>query len=248
MVRYGLITAGIAYLSACLGLFYFQRALIYHPKSFRQDLPSEIITFSNENTAIKVSVRETGNGKALIYFPGNAEDVSLIMPRYKNAFPDYAIYMLHYRGYGGSLGEPTENALTSDAQKLYEIVRSKHSHILVIGRSLGSGIAIRLAAENESNKLVLVTPYDSILNVAKHRFPLIPVELILQDRFESWKYASKIAVPTTVLATEADQVIPFESTKSLLTAFKPGIADLKLVNNVDHVTIDTSPDYFRLMQ
>lgn len=243
-----LVTTGIFYVATCLGLFLFQRSLIYHPRSFQRDDPAEIISFNNEGATIKVSVRETKNKNALIYFPGNAEDVSLVMPHYKNAFPDHAIYIPHYRGYGGSAGDPTEMALNSDAQKLYELVRPKHSHILVIGRSLGSGIAIRLAATHPTQRLVLITPYDSILNVAKQRFPIFPVESILLDRFESWKYAPAITAPTTIIAIEKDDIIPFNSTKALLATFKPGIATLKIINDTDHVTINDHPDYFPLIQ
>ena len=114
--------------------------------------------------------------------------------------------MLHYRGFSGSSGEPSEAALHQDAELLYEFVKAKHGNITVMGRSLGSGLAIRLAAIKAIEKLVLITPYDSILNLAKQRFPYLPVEWMLFDRFESWRYAPQVKAPTVILATDADQV------------------------------------------
>ena len=241
-----LITA-LGYLAICLGLYLTQRAFIYHPKHFRHEADLHTISLATEGATLKVSIREKQNDNALVYFGGNAEDLSVSMPKYEKAFPDHAIYMLHYRGYGGSTGELSETAMHQDAHKLYDLVRAKHSKILLIGRSLGSGVAIQLAALKKIEKLVLITPYDSILNLAKQKFPFIPIDYILEDRFESWRFAPKVTAPTIVLATETDQIIPMANTQSLLAAFPPGRAQMRIVPNADHINIADQPDYFRLM-
>jgi len=237
-----------AYLILCSAVFYFQRSLIYHPTPDLPVNPSNILTLSVDDVKLKISVRDVVGNNAILYFGGNAETVSNSLPKYAAAFPDHAIYMLHYRGFSGSTGAPSEAALHIDAEKLYEYVKAKHNKITVIGRSLGSGIAIRLAATRPLNKLVLVTPYDSMLNMARLRFPYLPVSLLLKDHYESWRYAPQIIVPTIILTADKDQVIPIENSRKLFKSFYAGVADFKVINNTDHYSISLSPEYFPLMQ
>ncbi len=238
----------LAYLMLCSIVFFYQRSLIYHPTPTLPVEASKIITLAVDKASLKVSIRELAGDNAIIYFGGNAETVSSSLPKYANAFPNHAIYMLHYRGYSGSTGTPTEAALHIDAEKLYDLVRGRHNNITVIGRSLGSGLAIRLAATHEITKLVLVTPYDSILNLSKQRFPYLPIKFMLKDTFESWRYAPQIKVPTIILAAENDHVIPKDNTEALYAKFNAGVARFKVIKNVDHHSISMSPEYFPLMQ
>jgi uncharacterized protein len=237
-----------AYLSLCALVYFNQRSLIYHPTPELPVETSKISSFNSADATLKLSVNLNTGDNALIYFGGNAENVSQSLAKYTNAFPDYAIYMLHYRSFSGSTGEPSETALYQDAEKLYALVKARHGNITVMGRSLGSGVAIRLAAAKPVAKLVLITPYDSLLNIAKQRFPYLPVEWMLIDRFESWRYAPKVKAPTIILAAETDQVIPMENSVALYKCFQAGIAAFKVVKNADHVSISTQPDYFSLMQ
>lgn len=242
-----LITFVVCYSAICIGLYFFQRSFIYYPLPFQNLRASETLLLNNAGGIFKASAREEGHPDALLFFGGNGEDVTLSLLRYAEAFPQHDIYMLHYRGYGNSTGQPTEKILSEDAASLYDYVSARHTGITLAGRSLGSGLAIRLANRPGVKKLILITPYDSILSLAKRRFPLFPVEYILKDRYESVKYAPDVKAPTTLLAADSDEVIPLEHTQALLQAFKPGIAHLKVVNHTDHVSIGDDPDYFRLM-
>lgn len=122
-----------------------------------------------------VSIRPHDGPKALIYFGGNAEDVSLSLPLFSKAFPEYAIYLLHYRGYGGSSGTPSETALRDDAHALFDKVYTEHPSTVVIGSSLGTGVAVHLASQRPASRLILIMSYDSIQDIAAFRFPYIPV-------------------------------------------------------------------------
>ena len=93
---------------------------------------------------------------------------------------------------------------------------ARHSQITVIGRSLGSGIATYLASQRPVSRLLLITPYDSIANVAAGRLPMFPVHWLLLDKYESWRYAPQITAPTRILAAEHDDVIPRLHTDALL--------------------------------
>jgi pimeloyl-ACP methyl ester carboxylesterase len=171
--------------------------------------------------------------------------VSLNLPAFSSAFPDRALFLLHYRGYGGSSGKPSEDAIHSDALALFDRVHLEYSDIAVVGRSLGSGVAIRLAGQRPVSSLVLVTPYDSIQELAARQFPYLPIRWLLTDKFESWRYAPAIRVPTLLLAAANDEVIPRSSTERLYGAFSPGVASLKFIPGVDHNTISNSPLYLQ---
>jgi pimeloyl-ACP methyl ester carboxylesterase len=236
------------YLGLCLMLFFTQRSLIYFPTERALVDPATDMTLSVADASLRLAVRIREGPNALIYFGGNAEDVSHSLGSFASAFPGHAIYMVHYRGYGGSSGKPSEDALHMDAQALYEKVSAEHSKIVVVGRSLGSGVAVRLAATRPVHRLVLVTPYDSIVNVAKRQFPFMPVSLLLLDRYESWRDAPRVQVPTLIVAAANDQVIPRESTAALFRAFLPGVARMKVIAGVGHNSISAAPGYLAAIQ
>lgn len=194
-----------------------------------------------------VSVVSRNTHKALVYFGGNAEDVSLSLAAFAQAFPESAVFMLHYRGYGGSTGKPSEEANLRDAFLLIAAVRAKFSDVTVIGRSLGSGIAVQLAARSTVDRLVLITPYDSIANLAAAAYPFVPARALLLDRYESVKYAPDVRVPTTLVVAEHDEVIPRKNTNNLAMHFKPGIARVVVLQGVGHNTIRSADDYFRVL-
>ena len=232
----------LIYLGLCAVLFLFQRSLIYFPHPRLLDTAPKI-SLPVDKADIVITVRPHAGPYALIYFGGNAEDVSYSLPSLSAAFPEYGIYLAHYRGYGGSSGKPSEVALVADALALFDQVQTSHKTIVVVGRSLGSGVAVQLASLRPVERLVLVTPYDSIQELAARQFPYFPVRWLLQDKFESWRYASQITAPTLVLAAEQDEVIPRASTESLFKQFRDGVAALKVVRGTSHNTISESPEY-----
>jgi uncharacterized protein len=99
------------------------------------------------------------------------------------AFPDRSLYAMNYRGYGGSSGKPSETGLIADALVLFDRVHADHPHIVVIGRSLGSGIAVHIASVRPIERLVLVTPYDSLLKIAASQFRYFPLSWLMLDFF-----------------------------------------------------------------
>jgi pimeloyl-ACP methyl ester carboxylesterase len=236
-------TALLLYAAACIALFAFQRSLIYFPQPRAFGTPADTQILKTAGADLVVSVRSRAGPKALIYFGGNAEDVSASLASFSAALPDHAIYMLHYRGYGGSSGKPSEKSLHADAVALFDMVRHDHPDIVLVGRSLGSGVAARLATERPASRLVLVTPYDSIQEIAARQFPYFPVRWLLTDRFESWRYARRIRVPTLLLQAEYDEVIPGASTERLHAAFAPGVASRIVIRGAGHNTISDSARY-----
>ncbi|MBC7656526.1 MAG: hypothetical protein H7147_05040 [Frankiaceae bacterium] len=231
----------------CAGLYSRQRTLMYFPQPLSSGAEVHTRVLQGSDPGIRISVRDVDGSSALVYFGGNAEDVSQNLPKFSAAFPAHAIYLLHYRGYGGSAGAPTEAGLAKDALALYDMARRMHRRVLVIGRSLGSGLAVRVASQRDVSRLVLVTPYDSLQDIAAGLYPWMPVRWLLIDKYESWRYAPQVRAPTLLIEAENDQVIPRASTRQLLTRFKPGTARLTVVRGTGHNDISQSPEYLRLL-
>jgi pimeloyl-ACP methyl ester carboxylesterase len=238
----------LVYIGLCGVLFLYQRNLIYFPQPRSPGSGATTLTLPADGAQVLVTASQRSGPNALLYFGGNAEDVSYSLPSLSTAFPDYAVYLLHYRGYGGSSGKPSEAALFADALALFDKVRIEHQDIVVVGRSLGSGVAVHLASLRPVARLVLVTPYDSLQELAAQQFPYFPVRWLLLDKFESWRYAQQVAAPTLVVAAEHDEVIPRTSTEALYKRFRTGVASFKVVAGTSHNTISESPEYMPLLK
>jgi pimeloyl-ACP methyl ester carboxylesterase len=231
----------LLYAAACLLLYLFQRSLLYFPQPARVLVPA--LTLSVPGAELQVSVRAHAGPRAVLYFGGNAEDVSSSLAELAATFPEHAVYSMHYRGYGRSTGKPTETALHADAIALFNHVAREHTEITVIGRSLGSGVAIRLAAGRPVSRLVLVAPYDSVAAVAAQQFALFPVRWLIRDRFDSASVAPTIRAPTTVIVAERDEVIRRQHSDALVARFAPGVAQVIVIPGAGHNTLDGRPSY-----
>lgn len=238
-----IILVVILYAILCVALYVFQRSLIYFPQPTAPASTDAVMKFDVPDAQLRLTVKRVSGAKALLYLGGNAEDVAANLPQLSQAFPDRAVYLLHYRGFGGSSGKPTEKSLHADALALFDKIQAEHPDVLVIGRSLGSGVAVRLASIRPVSRLVLVTPYDSLQELAVAQFPYVPVRWMLSDKFESWRYAPQVKAPTLILEAEKDEVIPNASTQLLLTRFADGVATLKRIEGVGHGSISESPGY-----
>ena len=231
MITALLLTVLLVYVAVCAVVFFRQRSMIYFPQAFEG---GTMLSLGDGGARVGVTLHEQPGPSAVIYFGGNAEAVGYSLPELQAAFPGQALYLMHYRGYGATPGEPTEAGLFADAQALYEHVRAQHPQVTVVGRSLGSGIATRLASVKAVDHLVLVTPYDSLAGAASHHFPWLPVRLLLRDRYDSASYAPKVNAPTTILAAERDEVIPRASSEALYRSFRPGLTTFRVVPGVGH--------------
>ena len=147
-------------------LYFGQRQMLYMPTPENTSVNEDSIRLQSGTETLKIWQVGTGM-HALIYFGGNAEDVAFNIPEFKQYFPDHTLYLVNYRGYGGSTGKPTETGLVEDAVNIYDKLINQHQHITVMGRSLGSLVAVQLAARRDINKLVIVTPFDSVLNIGE---------------------------------------------------------------------------------
>lgn len=226
----------LLYFLAGLFLFVKQRDLMYFPtaESSREDTP--YIRLKNDDESLKIWHINQGK-PAILYFGGNAESVEYNLENFQRIFPDHTVYLMNYRGFGGSSGKPSEKALFGDALKLYDSIKNQHQQIHVIGRSLGSGVASFLAEQRPVNKLVLITPYDSIMLLARSHYPIFPIRWMLLDHFDSLSRASKLDNEMLILLAEQDRVVPHRHSYNLIGSLTSRKVETSIIPNTRHDTI-----------
>lgn len=237
----------LGYVGIALFLYINQRSLLYFPTPILPIQHPEM-TLENDGESINFIVLNEGNMDAIIYFGGNAESMAQSSDEIARHFPAFTVYLMDYRGYGRSTGEPSEEGLYSDALKLYDSIRSKYETISVGGRSLGSGIAVYVAANRDVSKLALITPYDSILNVAQDMYPIFPVSSLLDDEYNAISMVNDIKAKTLIIMAENDTVIDKERTDQLIDAFDSALVDVITIENRGHIDISSDPRYYKSMQ
>ena len=215
-----------------LALFLLQDSLIFFPRPLSESQRSEI---TRRHAFAGEILLKSGDGKQLhawhvpaavgaplvLYFGGNAEDVSWMIPEARRRTPDVAWLLVNYRGYGGSEGSPSEETITADALQWYDHVAAhlKPRAISVFGRSLGSGAAVVVASQRKVDAVILVTPFDSLVEVARRHYPFLPVGMMLRHRFDSLERAPRIAAPLLCIAAQRDEVIPSSHARRLHDAW-----------------------------
>ncbi len=189
-------------------------------------------------------------GPLWIYFGGNAENIDYIVHEVRH-LKDASFVAFNYRGYGDSEGSPSQRALYQDALHIYDTFSKKEgvdpTQIYVIGRSLGTGMATYLAAHRKVKKVVLISPYSSIRDVAQAHYPFLPVKWLIRHPFPSDKWAKKVDVPLLCVVAERDQVVPRRFSEALFAAWK-GQKSMKLVKGYDHNSIIAAPGHWSTIQ
>ena len=231
------------YLGLGLFLYLMQRSFIYFPTPEVNPTGIEQVYFRNGDFLFKSYVLNPGKQKALIYFGGNAESVSDNTEDFIRWFPHHTIYLQVYRGYEGTDGRPSEDTIFADATILFDSIKQKFRSISVIGRSLGSGVASYLAANRPVEKLILVTPFDSIKHVAQDNYPIYPMDLLLKDKFESDQRVKYIKADTLIVIAEHDQVVKPKYGRALARVFPQKQLQLLEVAGSNHQTVSHSEIY-----
>lgn len=238
---YILIAILILIIAFFVYLLILQKKMVFFPQP-PSEIEDEVCIQMQDGAKIKGWVVENkfGDNKPniLLYFGGNKEEVSTILEDMKK-LKGWAVVLLNFRGYGSSEGKPSEKKLYSDSLEIYDHfskLSDKYdtSKIVVMGRSLGSGVATYVASQRNVSGVILVAPYDKISNVAKYKFPKLSfaINIIFKLRFsfDSLSRAHMITAPLLVLATPADKSVPYPLSQNLLKTWK---GPLKLINIPD---------------
>jgi dipeptidyl aminopeptidase/acylaminoacyl peptidase len=227
-----------------------QRQLIFKPVRAKEvERPRSIghrtrpvVLRSTDGTRLSgwlLTPRVPGPHPAVVYFGGRSEEVSWVARDAWRMFPNMTVLAVNYRGYGDSEGIPGERQMMEDAHMLFDWL-AKHRHITagqiaVVGRSLGSGVAVQIAVSRPVAAVVLITPYDSLLALAKRRFPSVP-GFVLQHRFDSVKHAPLLSAPTFIIRAASDDVVPGSHTDLLVATLTTPPQDETILGS-DHGNI-----------
>ena len=239
-----MVALAAGYAGLC-GLLYAKQDRLLYPGAVDSNPAGfTAMRIQSGSAVLKVWSLHNSAGPALLYLGGNGEDLGADLPDFDKAFPDRAVYFMNYRGYGGSTGAPSETALVADAQATYDVIRKTHGKVALMGRSLGTGVAVALAATRDVEKVVLVTPYDSVVNVAAERYPWAPVRWLIKDDYDSVKRMVAVRAPVLVVIAEHDESIPRAHSDALVAAI-PGMLRHAIV--IPHGTHNDLGDYQRYL-
>ncbi|MEX2496047.1 MAG: alpha/beta hydrolase [Woeseia sp.] len=245
-----LAIATAAYL--CLGalLYLFQRSFIYFPTPAPPagNVLAEELWLSSGKEQLRIWLLHGDRPDAIVYFGGNAENVALNVPDYGRIFPDRAVYLVNYRGYGGSTGTPGEDALYSDAEAVFDFVNERHRSVSLVGRSLGASIVTWLACAASPARLVLITPFDSLASLARRLYPIFPASLLLREQHDSISRAGCIDTPVLVLVAGRDEIVPRENSRKLAEAIRNDLVTLRVIDGTTHNTIESAPEFYRVLE
>ena len=224
-----ILVAGF-YLAIAVALFIFQRRLLYRPDPIYHtpaeaglDGVEEVVLHAPDGVKlITWQLRPAAGQPILLYFHGNGGGLGDRVERIKRFQREgIGVFMPSYRGYAGSEGSPSETAIIADAQLAYDhlIAKGIRPHeIVVYGESLGTGVAVQLAASRSVAAVILDAPYTSITDVAQQLYPFIPVRLFLKDKFASIDHIRSIRAPLLVLHGARDSTIPVAFGRALFAA------------------------------
>jgi len=248
----------IIYALICLAEFLLQDKIIF----VRPKLSDEAVTVSAkidniENLELKMKdgtklkgwlLKNSKSEKSnlLIYFGANAEEVSCTIPR-MSKFQNWSVALINYRGYGASEGTPGEKELYSDSLEIYDYFSGRSDinkkNIVVMGRSIGTGVATYLANKRSISSVILVSPYETLTSVFKEKCPIAPTNLLLKYKFDSISRAPSIKSPVLIIVGTEDMIIPKWHSKKLAEAWG-GQVDFEEITGVGHNTVDDGEDYW----
>ena len=185
----------------------------------------------------------------VVYYGGNAEEVSW-QAREPGWPADWSLALVNYRGYGASEGKPSERSLFADALVVFDALARRPdvdaSRIVLFGRSLGSAVAVHVAAERPVAGVVLVSPFASMVEVGRHHYPWLPVGLLLRHRFDARSRAPAITVPLLAIVGARDGIIPPGHSRRLFDAWS-GPKRWVAMADADHNDVGASPGFWAVV-
>ncbi len=221
----------VVYVGAAAMLYVTQRSLMYFPEKVhttpaQAGLPQaeEVkLTAADGVASLLWHVPPGDNKPVILYFHGNGGALRYRVTRFRKLVGDgIGLVALEYRGFGGLPGEPTEAGLIADAQSAYAFAAARYpvQQIVVWGESLGSGVAVALAAHEPVGRLILEAPFTSTAAIAAIRYWYMPVRLLMKDQYHSDERIAKITAPVLILHGARDQIVPYAMGEQLFDLTK----------------------------
>jgi len=215
------------YLFILISTYIFQRNLLYHPKEnnyFGDPLTVEIEKVKI-NTQDRIELlswyhkKNLNDYKTILFLHGNAGSLENRIHKI-NHFKDLNVnfLLISWRGFNGNKGKPTEKGLYEDAKSAVAWLKSKginENNIIIYGESLGTGVATEIAQNENFAGIILESPFTSMIDAGKNKYPYLPVRLLLKDKYESNKKIKNIKSPILIMHGKVDTIVPFDMGKKM---------------------------------
>lgn len=227
MLKIILLAIAGLYALAVVVMYTAQRRFMYFPYPVRTpplvaglpDVVERVIATLDGEKIIAWYGKAKPSQPTLLYFHGNGGALETRAERIR-AYLDRGrgVYMMSYRGYSGSTGSPSEAANVADARLAYDDLVSlgvAAKDIIIYGESLGTGVGVQVAREKKVAGLVLDSPFTSIVERAAQLYPVLPVRMLLSDRYDSLSVIGDVHVPLLIIHGEADDIVPVEMGRRL---------------------------------
>jgi dipeptidyl aminopeptidase/acylaminoacyl peptidase len=251
-----------AYIALVALAYFYQDALIFMPQArserelqaiaARHAAVEEVRLPAGEGVTLHGWFLNAGGSRSsraplLVYYGGNAEEVSWLLDE-AGRFAGYSLLLVNYRGYGGSAGKPGEAVLYADALRVFDYAAQRAdidaARIVIMGRSLGTALAVRVAARRTARAVVLVSPYDSMVALGRRHHPYLPVSLLMRNRFEALADAPQAKAPLLTLVATRDSLVPVEHSRRLFEAWG-GPRAWREIEGAEHNDISSFPGYWQ---
>jgi len=226
-IAIGVILSAVGFYVIVLGgLYSFQRSLVFgpdrthvQPADVGLSMVDEVALTTEDGKLYSWYLEATSGQPTLVYLHGNGGSVATRADHFRMfGALGYGVFMLGYPGYGGSDGSPSERGFVDAAHRAYDFLRSRglqSQELVLLGESLGSSVAIQVAASREVRALILMAPMTSARDLAQERYPFVPMRQLLKDPFLSTQFIGRVTEPLLVIHGDRDQVISLSSGEEL---------------------------------
>ena len=216
-----LLTFIIIYTFVVIFVFSSQRNLLYHPKENNYYGDELLVDISRVKIKTKDNIdliswyhnKNPINYKTILFLHGNAGSLENRIHKI-NHFKDMKVNFLiiAWRGFSGNKGKPTEKGLYEDARSAVAWLKSKNikeRNIIIYGESLGTAVAVEIAQNRNFAGIILESPFTSMTDAGKNKYPFLPIKLLLKDKYESDKKIKNINIPILIMHGKVDKIVPF---------------------------------------
>jgi uncharacterized protein len=248
----------IIFVALLIIAYFIQEKLIFKPEKLKQnfeykyDAPFEELFFDIEQ-GVRINglhfYKEQPQG-LILYFHGNSRSIKGWAKYAKDFYRyNYDVVLVDYRGFGKSTGKRTEEKLHSDMQFVYDNLAKKYAedHLIVYGRSLGSGFATKLAVENNPRYLILDAPYFSFKKVVERFLPFLPINWVLRYKLRTDNWIGNVKCPTYILHGTKDRLIPISHSEQLQQKNAKKITLIR-IEGAGHNNLPSFPEYHNFVR